>query len=77
MKNTPTPEEIANGLVMKNDTFNGYKTLCEAFLTQLGKAKEEMSDLEIEMLYTKVKRVLVSPSNSSTHTVPEHWALVG
>jgi len=69
----PTPKTIASKLKFQNNKVNGFGSLTEAFINQLGDAKNEMSDLQIELLYRDVKKEMHSKSINNEG----HWALVG
>lgn len=83
MKTLPTPVlpsslEIIDGIEVKDNRYNGYSTLLDAFLALLpDSVKRPEYDGRIERLYHEVKRALFAPTRSTFLESKEHWALLG
>lgn len=74
----PSEQEIIDRIDQKDDRYNGYRDLIDAFLALIPEQlKEPENDGRIEQLYINVKRVIRSQSMSTYRDSQPHWALIG
>ncbi|MEW8046611.1 MAG: hypothetical protein AB2805_08985 [Candidatus Thiodiazotropha sp.] len=74
----PSEQEIIDRIDQKDDRYNGYRDLIDAFLALIPEQlKVPENDGRIERLYINVKRAIRSPSMSIYRDSQPYWALVG
>ncbi len=73
----PSESEILDRLEKRDDTYNGYGSLLDAFLALIPEpAKVPENDSRIERLYRSVRRAMRAPTRPAFLDSQEHWALL-